>query len=567
MKTLSILALLILSCTPALKAQEAPVKTIPGVFTGDRWDDDWKVMQVSPDGREVLFQQRPYCHMLLLKEGRFYTFEQYWPINDMQLCRVSPDHSLSFQNSPGISDGRGLYGGMNPTLAPAAKNYIAVLSRLVDTKPVKVFSDTNFIVGINNQNQLLVSEAWTRDHKLRGFKGLRLLDPKTYKTLKVLRTDTLYNNTAPDPLNQPVFLFNSTYTALLSTYFVSGETIGVDIYPFGSDSVIRGGVIRQSIWTYPMADQHYIYAPDKDTLLIYSMHTGRLLYKTVYATALPKPEWSYRRCLYTMAGNGHLYRYDREAATVYEEEVMPEALHTVKAYPLHLPQPFPSGNQRYQMAACAGPSLVIIPRIRRDESGPENEAYVIDLPSGRMTLRIAPFFNIGAAQLQKEAAYQAESRAYYAKLEADRKAEKQKEASDAMAQNNADCQRIINEAKMKQGTALPIGALVYKRGSGSCRNGYAIWGFDCDTRHFTATGLNGYDADASNLDYSLCETGPYMICPACGGHPTSTRTQYVKDDAWHQTNFNVYKSDPNAVKQVQVTTTCKRCGGKGVVRK
>ncbi|MEP7164588.1 MAG: hypothetical protein ABI741_07835 [Ferruginibacter sp.] len=569
MKRLTFIFLLLLICIFPAKAQDAAIKTIPGVFTTDHWDSDWKVMQVTPDGHAVLFQVGSKCYILLPKEGRLNMVEQYWPMNGEHECRISPDHSLSYQNSPNICDGRGLYGSMSPTLAPNAKNYVAVLSRLTDIKPLKVFSDTNFIVGINKQNQLIVSSAWTREHRLTGLKGLRLLDPKTFNTLKVLRTDTLYNNTAQDPINQPVFLFNSTYTALISTYFVSGDYIGINIFPFGSDSIIRGGTIRQQTWHYPTADEHYIYAADKDSLLVYSMHTAKLLYKTVYATATSKPAYNYRRCLYTLAGNGHLYRYDREQSAVYEEEVTPDALRTVKTYPLHFDNtlPFPTGNQRYQMAACAGPSLLIIPRNRVDDNVPENAAFVIDLPSGKMTLRIAPFFNINAAQLEREAKYFANEAAYNAKSEADMKAAKKAEADAALQARYADCERILAEAKMKIGTYYPMGALVYKNEPGhSCRIGYAIWGFDCDTKHFTAAGLGTYDADADKSSYRLCELGPYGICPECNGHPLSSSSEYIKDDSWHQTNFNVYKRDPNALKKVNVTTTCKYCKGKGVVR-
>ncbi len=94
---------------------------------------------------------------------------------------------------------------------------------------------------------------------------------------------------------------------------------------------------------------------------------------------------------------------------------------------------------------------------------------------------------------------------------------------------------------------MPFGALIAKQ-------------------HFTAAGLGTYDANADKSYYTLCDIGPYGICPECNGHPISTNDEYIKDDNWHQTNFNVYTLNPNAVKKVTVTTTCKRCGGKGIVK-
>jgi hypothetical protein len=536
-------------------------RTIPGVFTGDHWDNDWKVMQVSPDGKEVLFQQAKY-HLLLVREGKLLSIDTYVPL-DFGSIRVSPDHTISYSTATGVSDGSPGRVGYNFSPIPKIDSYISVLMPLIANKPSKIFVDTNYILGINNQGQLLTTSPWLIAGRVGGYKCLRLLDPKTYKLLKVLRTDTL------GWASSAVF-FNSNYTALLTSNVYSAERRTVQIFPFGSDSVIKGTLPLEDAWHYTTADEHYIYAADKDTFGVYSMHTGQLLYNTITATALPKPEWSYRRCLYAYAGNGHIFRFDREQAIVQELEASPSGLNTIKTYPLDKSnlQPLPPANQRYQMAICAGPSLVIIPRIRIDVSGPENVGYIIDLPSGKVTLQIAPFYNVGAEQLAREAKYQEGERLYWEKHEADKKANAKAEAAAAQKEREADCQRIINEEKWKQGTHIPLGALVYKstQPGTSCRVGYAIWGFDCDTKHFTARGLYHYDADAHRIDYSLCETGPFVICPKCDGHPTSTSTQWIKDDAVHQTNFNTYKRDPNAVKQVQATTTCDRCRGKGYVK-
>lgn len=130
-----------------------------------------------------------------------------------------------------------------------------------------------------------------------------------------------------------------------------------------------------------------------------------------------------------------------------------------------------------------------------------------------------------------------------------------------------ECAGIIMMAGIT-GKNIPIGALVYKtEGRASCRSGFAIWGFDCAAKSFTAIGPNVNEKNCKSNDYTICKFGPYVMCPECGGNPKSSKTEYVKDDAWHQTNFNVYKSDPNAVKKVEIITICRRCKGEGVIRK
>lgn len=385
-------------------AQQGP-KIIPGVFRGEHWDEDFKVLQVTPDGSRVTFEQFRRFHTLLLKEGRFVTAKPKWT------GRLSPDQTYTYTNQPGIDDGRSNFGSYETGPNKVALVYGAVLARLEDDNPLKVFIDTNFIVGMNTQNQLIVSTAWTNGSaRIKGLKGLRLLDPKTFKELKVLRTDTILH-TVPD-FYLPRIWFNSTYTALLRQKAEASHSPTM-VYPFGTDSVVECEAITYCAAPEAPVDQHYLYENTDSGLNVYSIHSGKMLYRVPGAPGSKGMPYVYRRNLYAPAGNGRLYRYDREQKEVYEEQVTDAGLHTVKTYPLSADNPtFLTDKQWYFMAAAAGPSLVFAPRFRIDGNVPENEGYVLDLPSGKLSLRIAPFFNPDTAQLAQEAYARTQNKTY-----------------------------------------------------------------------------------------------------------------------------------------------------------
>ncbi|MBC7912901.1 MAG: hypothetical protein H7Y07_02155 [Pyrinomonadaceae bacterium] len=559
MKQFALLSFLLFPCMLLAQVQQPLMKTIPGIITHDAWEVGGRVLQVSPDGKEVAFHQSWSTYILRPADGSFTSYAPNWSTR----YNLSPDHSIAYGNVTNfysITNSKDFYAAL--TAAPKPNQYAAFLGNFKDSKLQKVFRDTNYVLGINQQNQLIVTTAWAKNRYPAGMLGLRLVDVKTGKILKVLRKDTLFR--ALHPIYPPSIYFNSTYTALLGTEYEGTTTI----FPFGTDSVMSAPLGRE-LRGHIMSDQHYIYTERRGDLSVFSLHSGKFLYKVSFPTTLASAPYSYTRCIYTQAGNGRLYRYDREQAAVYEEEVLPTGLRTIKTYPLHSDnvQPLPITNQWYDIAACAGPSLLITPHTRTDGDKPENVGYAINLPSGKVALRIAPFYNASAGQIAKEVAFRQSEDAYEAKMVEEKKAAKQAEITKELAAKYAECDRILAEAKMKIGTYYPMGALVYSRAEGaSCRTGYAIWGFNCNTKKFTAAGLGTYDADAEKLNYVLCDLGPYAICPECDGHPFKTSTQYIKDDSWHQINFNVYKMDPNAVKKIDVTTTCKRCLGKGVVK-
>jgi hypothetical protein len=288
-----------------------------------------------------------------------------------------------------------------------ARQYGAVLARLEDDNPVKVFIDTNFIVGMNLQNQLIVSTAWKSNGRLGGLKGLRLLDPRTFNELKVLRTDTILR-TVPD-MYLPRIWFNSTYTALLRQKEIGQSPTMV--YPFDSDSVVECESITYNRRPQQLVDQHYLYENTDSGLNVYSIHSGRKLYLVPGNPATADRPWTYRHHV-ALAGNGRLYRYDQEKKTVYDEQVTDTGLRRLKTYPLSADnQKFLSDGQSYFVAA-AGPSMIFTPRVRKDGDVPENVGYVLHLPSGKLSLRIAPFFNPDTAFLAHEAKVREENRTW-----------------------------------------------------------------------------------------------------------------------------------------------------------
>lgn len=133
------------------------------------------------------------------------------------------------------------------------------------------------------------------------------------------------------------------------------------------------------------------------------------------------------------------------------------------------------------------------------------------------------------------------------------------------AREQADCDRFVQQATLYD-AQFKVGDVIYPRGhSGE----FYLYDFDCATRTFLAVGPDNTVRNPVTSDWVRLHKGPYVMCPVCHGHFVSSSRKVVADDDWHTSNTNaaVQVRKVNGTKTTNVVEYCKRCDGKGYVRK
>jgi hypothetical protein len=133
------------------------------------------------------------------------------------------------------------------------------------------------------------------------------------------------------------------------------------------------------------------------------------------------------------------------------------------------------------------------------------------------------------------------------------------------AKEQEDCERFVKMATLYD-AQFKVGDVIYPRG----RIGeFYLYDFDCATRTFLAVGPNETIRNPSQSDWLRKAKGPFVMCPDCHGHFVSSHKAVVADDDWHTSNTNAFVKERvvNGTKVANVVDYCKRCNGKGYVRK
>ncbi len=133
------------------------------------------------------------------------------------------------------------------------------------------------------------------------------------------------------------------------------------------------------------------------------------------------------------------------------------------------------------------------------------------------------------------------------------------------AKEQEDCDRWVRQATLYD-AQFKVGDVIYPRG----RIGeFYLYDIECATHTFLAVGPNNTVRNPSQPEWLRKERGPFEMCPACHGHFVSSHKGVVADDEWHTSSTNAFveKRKVNGTKVANIVDYCKRCNGKGYVRK
>ena len=133
------------------------------------------------------------------------------------------------------------------------------------------------------------------------------------------------------------------------------------------------------------------------------------------------------------------------------------------------------------------------------------------------------------------------------------------------AKEQEDCDRWVQQATLYD-AQFKVGDVIYPRG----RIGeFYIYDIECASHTFLAVGPNNTIRNPSASEWLRKERGPFEMCPVCHGHFVSSHKGVVADDEWHtsSTNAVVQERKVNGTKVANVVDYCKRCQGKGYIRK
>jgi hypothetical protein len=426
----------------------------------------------------------------------------------------------------------------------------------------------HFGFGVDAQGRVIATRAVLNEAKnrLACFIGLYTLDRKTGQELSTLRTDTIYK---PGRFGFGSYGPDYSYGApekwsLQPSYLlIKAATKRLQVFPFNSTDVatIHYEELGDERFEPELMDEGHVYMHTTgfragQDLLAYSRRSGALAARHKF------PEAKNHQMLYAMGAN-RLYRYDREKAMAYVEEPRAGvfvATDSFKVAGLSLPY-----TQRWVMQVCKGPSLFFTPlEVEPGEAGgaATNTASLVQLPTGRISLRITPFYNRSTAI----AAQQAADQKAFNEMSAQHNRESEQRQKEQLAER---CKTSWNNVQYRKGLT--------KQYDG---NYVILESYDCakdEFRYFLPRQPEDWDekttksgwrnAGGESFRYSaVTSSKQYHTCNECGGEGKvlrTTTTTRTKDLPWGY--FSGVETTSTRTTTKQEVKLCLRCGGRGVV--
>lgn len=515
----------ILYAQPKGKPAGSPATPVqPKTITG-KWVTSVSDFKASPDGNYYAIGYNP-IYLIDVQKGTVREIPSGWSLSNDLRYRYTTGH---------FPDTRA---GQQPnTIAYAIK----VAGVFADTAERTVFLSTdslkvNRLLAVDGQaGRILVSH----DPSMGEWAGFHLLDLKTGKLVKTLRQDTFYASRVG-----PITIANMNYIVFERRVILPLDS--------GDLAVIRA----DGYFNGEMADDNYIYMlplRGNNDLIAYDRRTGET------AATHSFPSTAERQMLYAFFNN-RVYRHDRSAATVYEEEVRGNNFVQVASYKVD-GFSAPAG-QFWKMVVRKGPSVMFLPAsIDPAEAGglEANTATLIALSTGKTDFTISPFYVRTASILAKQ---QADKKASDERWAAHQAEEAKKKADKCKAAwGNADFNRGITR----------LWGVLEKRyvilESYNCeKDQYRIWQPDKDDMVVRLWGKYNIVSGAEFRASSKMGDKQYETCGDCDGDGTYEVTEYTvktKDLPWGY--FSGIET-----KSIKTTSTtrekfCDRCKGKGVV--
>lgn len=549
---LFILTLLITASSSAQqKATPGSTKTIPGIGTGRLLP--W-TKGVYADGRLAVYREDNSLLTLDVAKGAI----RKLPVKYMEL---SPDvqHSVYIN---GFHDVRMPNGNWE-------KKSTTVIHHLGGSAVDTLTSDY-FPFGMDAQGRIIAAKTILSESKNEVFclVGLYAIDWRSGQPVATLRTDTIYKpgrfglgsygsswgGGAPEMWSlRPSFLVIKAGKQRLQVFPFNSEEIVTIHYEETGDERFEPQLIDDAnVYMHSTVFRH-----GKD-LTAYSIRTGKLAAKHQF------PNAANYQMLYAVGSKG-LYRYDKAAAMVYAEVVRDGAFVATDSFKISgfaLPT-----SQDWEMLACKGPSLLFTPlNIDKAEAGGEaaNTASLIALPSGKVTLRITPFYNRSAAAIAQAAV---DGKAAFEKQRAWAAAQEK----TAVEEKAARCKAAWGNSEFNQGITRKWGEFYVILKSYDCeKDEYSFWipkqafgsnTFDTEGKFATDNGHNfRLSGHKTREQYHTCTE-----CDGDGSYEVTTYTTRTKDLPWgYFSGIETRSIHTTATTRQQF---CNACHGRGVVLK
>jgi hypothetical protein len=291
-------------------------------------------------------------------------------------------------------------------------------------------------------------------------------------------------------------------------------------------------------------------------LTAYSLRTGALAAQHKF------PEAKDYQMLFAVGAN-RLYRYDRARAMVYAEEARGGVFAAVDSFRisgLTLPD-----EQQWAMQVCKGPSLLFTPlNLEKAEAAGSdaNTASLVLLSSGKVSLRVTPFYNRSASV----AAQQAADQKAFNEKSARNNAESERQEKVRVAER---CKTSWNTEQYRKGlTAQYDGAFVILESYDCAKDEYRFFVPQQPNDWNAQTAGGGWKtAGGPSFRYStIASKKQYHTCTECDGAGKvlkTTTTTRTKDLPWGY--FSGVETRSTRTTTKDEIKTCVRCGGRGVV--
>lgn len=544
MKKLILLFSLVVTFTKPMA--QTVVKTIPGVLINNIYQSTGAV-DIAPNGSSVLIKGNENNLIINLEKGTLTKASNKLPL-------VSRDHHYSFQNTD-VTDER-----------PDAPMYwtrgIRIRGLLNDTILRTIIND-HHIFGFDDQGRMIGTRiSFTKNFReITGMRGLYIMDRNTGAELQTLRSDTLFTSgwLTKDGSRMTVAL-QKAYVAL-----EKGRS-DIDVFPTNGDPKVSI-VLDHSATAYGMfsTDENYIYQRDElasgFTLKAYDRRTGKKAAEKNFTEEV-------KQQILVAFYNDHIYRFDRKTSTAYEDEIRNGNFETLRTWQAAPGFALPDG-QRWHMGVSKGTALFFVPaNIEQAEKGgtSANTASLLQLNTGKVSFRVAPFFNRSSEIAAKQAAEKLASEEAYARVAKER----EQAQKDAEAKKQALCKTRWGTTEFNKGVTRTWGIFNVILESYDCdKDRYRFWipKQDADKYNVIAGKYETDNGDNFRMaGYKLAKQ--YYTCSECDGDGYLEVTVYTtktKDLPWgYFSGIETKKITTTSTRQQKF---CNHCDGRGVILK
>jgi hypothetical protein len=533
-------SLAILFFSMAASAQ-APIKTVPGDFTRDIFD-------LGAGFRNPILVSSAGDKVALSNPGNYFTIID---VNtgatvrpQHQMTHISPDHRYLYANARVSFEGDK---GEPPPITSMVSVGVASETTL---RPIAC---SCFVYGMDEQNNFITSGAeYDIKGRIKVIRGLYRVDRLTGKQLEILRpdTDTLFVCKNNNCHSSPFFTVGQNFL-LLNERDISEP---IQILPFGKANRVS---INETGFRIAYTDGSFIYVVRDlrpgNSIKVYDAFSGKLLGTKSY-------QYQNRGDLSFSFSRNYIYYFNQVEGKVYEDKVARDTITTTRSWDVGTTLDL-SKDQEWLFAVSAGPSLFFIPRsMDKAEAGGKaaNTATFFNAASGRISLRIYPFFNQPPNQAAIQEKVRKEQREYLDKLA------KEKPSVDP-------CETRWNIPGLTRGLTVKWRSLHGILMSYDCaKDLYKIW---LPAQVFEEldflTSDESFTVEGEEFRRLIKFTDrQYVTCTDCGGDGSTKKTRYAakaNELPWAYLEDAVTGSLPGSL--TNSSYDCKTCRGSAVVLK